>query len=329
MQIDTSIIVPMYNEVESAPAVIQEIIDVMDRLPLPWELILIDDGSTDGTAALLDRLAEEDPRLIVAHFRRNFGQTAALQAGLELASGRRIVLLDGDGQNDPADIPMMLSWLDRGYDLVHGWRKERRDAWLTRRVPSRIANWLISKVTRFPIHDLGCTLKAMQREIADELELYGEMHRFIPILAHWRGARCVEVVTHHRPRRFGSSKYGLSRTVRVLLDLLTVKYMLDHFSSPMRLYGRMGLVFTTVGIACLSAAVVSKLFWHADMTSNPLLMLGCILSVVSLQFFAIGLIGEANTRMYYRRGGRRPFAIRRTVHHGGPAEEVVGFKRVA
>src|SRR5213076_2273203 len=183
-------------------------------------------------------LAARDQRVKVVQFRRNYGQTAAMQAGIEHSVGRTIVTLDGDLQNDLLDIPTLVAKLNEGYDLVHGWRKLRQDTLLTRKVPSRIANWLISRVTGFPIHDLGCTLKAMRREIADELELYGEMHRFIPILAHQRGARCVEVVTRHHPRRFGKTKYGISRTLRVVLDLITVKYMLDYFASPMKLLAR-------------------------------------------------------------------------------------------
>ena len=217
----TSIIVPIYNEAENVPLLVERVTAVMDQLPGECELILVDDGSLDGSNALLDGCAEVDSRLKIVHFRRNYGQTAAMQAGIEQASGDYLVMLDGDLQNEPNDIPRMLEQLEQGYDLVHGWRKERHDAWVTRKLPSRMANWLISRVTRFPIHDLGCTLKAMRREIAEELELYGEMHRFIPILAHWRGARCLEMVTTHHPRLYGKTKYGLS---------------LIHISEPTRPY---------------------------------------------------------------------------------------------
>ena len=308
-----SIIVPIYNEVENIPILLRRIAEVLDRLAGESELILVDDGSHDGSSALLDAAAREDSRLVVVHFRRNYGQTAAMQAGLELARGEFLATLDGDMQNEPDDIPQMLAQLEAGYDLVHGWRKDRQDTLLTRKIPSRIANWLISRVTRFPIHDLGCTLKAMRREIAAELELYGEMHRFIPILAHWRGARCLEMVTTHHPRRFGQTKYGLSRTVRVVLDLLTVKYMLDYYASPMKLFGRIGLLFMLIGGLLLSSTLGMKLFADFDMTGNPMLVMGALFCIVSVQLFSVGLLGEANTRLYYRRNERRPFTIRTIV----------------
>ncbi len=316
-----SLIVPIYNEVENLPILVGQLVELCGRLPGESEIVLVDDGSTDGSTQLLEQLAEQHSQLVVVQFRKNYGQTAAMQAGLEAASGQRLVTLDGDLQNDPADIPAMLAKLDEGYDLVHGWRKQRHDTFLTRKLPSRMANWLISKVTRFPIHDLGCTLKAMRREIAQELELYGEMHRFIPILAHWRGARCVEMVTTHHPRRFGKTKYGLSRTLRVVLDLLTVKYMLDYYSSPMKLFGRIGFGFLTMGAAMMMTSIVCKLGLDIDMTGNPLLILGAILCVVSVQLFSLGLLGEANTRLYYSRNSRRPFTIRKTIR--SQSDEIV------
>ncbi len=309
----TSLIVPIYNEVENIRPLIAQVTAVMDQLEGESELVLVNDGSQDGSTELLDELAIAEPRLVVVHFRKNYGQTAAMQAGLEAARGEFLVTLDGDLQNDPKDIPKMLEQLEQGYDLVHGWRKDRHDTLVTRKIPSRIANWLISRATKFPIHDLGCTLKAMRREIAEELELYGEMHRFIPILAHWRGARCLEMVTTHHPRLFGKTKYGLSRTMRVVLDLLTVKYMLDYYSSPMKLFGRIAIAFMSLGTLMLAGTVAMKAFGGIDMTGNPLLLLGAMLCVVSVQMFSVGLLGEANTRLYYRRDERRPFTIRRIV----------------
>ena len=325
-----SIIVPIYNEVENIPLLVEQIGKVMDQLPGDSELLLVNDGSQDGSSELLDEMAAQDDRLVVIHFRRNYGQTAAMQAGLEHARGQYLVTLDGDLQNEPGDIPAMLEQLEQGYDLVHGWRRDRQDTLVTRKIPSKIANWLISKVTRFPIHDLGCTLKAMRREIAEELELYGEMHRFIPILAHWRGARCLEMVTTHHPRRFGTTKYGLSRTMRVVLDLLTVKYMLDYYSSPMKLFGRVGMWFMGAGGALLTATVGMKILGGYDMTGNPLLLLGAFLCIVSVQLFSVGLLGEANTRLYYNRDQRRPFTIRDvTSKHTDAEPTTLSVRRAA
>lgn len=312
----TSLIVPVYNEVENLPILAEQLQTLMNSLDGDSETVFVNDGSNDGSTAVLEQLAASEPRFVVVEFRKNYGQTAAMQAGLEAARGEILVTLDGDLQNDPSDVPAMIAKLNEGYDLIHGWRKERQDTLITRKIPSRMANWLISKVTRFPIHDLGCTLKVMRREIAEELELYGEMHRFIPILAHWRGARCFEMVTKHHPRRFGKTKYGLSRTIRVVLDLLTVKYMLDYYTSPMKLFGRVGFGFLALGCAMLFATLAAKLIGGMDMTGNPLLLMGAMLCIVSVQLFSVGLLGEANTRLYYSRNDRRPFTIRKVTRHG-------------
>ena len=241
--------------------------------------------------------------------RRNFGQTAAMQAGIDLAHGDALVLLDGDLQNDPADIPRLLEKLDEGYDLVCGWRKDRQDKLWTRKIPSRIANWLIRRTTRVPVHDLGCSLKAIRRELAEELELVGEMHRFIPILAHQRGGRCAEVVTQHRPRRHGTSKYGLSRTFRVLLDLVTVVFLLDYLASPIKFFGKMGVTCGLVGMIAAAATVWMKLARGIDMTGNPLLLLTVLSFMAATQLISMGVLGELNIRIYYDRGHRRPYAI--------------------
>ena len=304
-----SLIIPVYNERENVLVLYRELDTVLASEPEEYEIVFVDDGSRDGTIDHLKALARRDPRVRIARLRRNYGQTAALQAGVDLSTGDVLVTLDGDLQNDPADIPMMLSKLEEGYDLVLGWRKRRQDAWLSRRLPSRLANWIISRVTGVPVRDLGCTLKAIRREIANELELYGEMHRFIPILAHRLGARFAEVVTHHRPRRYGKSKYGLNRTVRVLLDLVTVKFMLDYFASPMKLFGKFGLGCLGTGLISVVATVWMKLASGVDMTGNPLLLLS-VLSVMSgVQLLSLGILGEINVRIYYDRHQKKPYSV--------------------
>ncbi|HEX7450005.1 MAG TPA: glycosyltransferase family 2 protein [Pirellulales bacterium] len=317
-----SIVVPIYNERENVEPLYMALTQTARSLGQPYELLLVDDGSTDGTSEALDRLAAADAAAKVVHFRRNFGQTAALSAGIHLAAGDVVVTLDADLQNDPADIPVLLARLDEGCDLVHGWRRDRQDAFLSRKLPSKIANGLIARVTGFAVHDLGCTLKAMRREVADELQLYGEMHRFIPILAHWRGARCAEVVIHHHPRRHGKSKYGISRTLRVLLDLLTVKYMIQYQSSPMRLFGGLGLASLTAGGLSAVATLTMKLGHGVDMTGNPLLLLTVFATLAGLQFLMLGLLGEVCVRTYYESQGKQPYAIRSLVNFG-PREETL------
>ena len=248
----------------------------------------------------------------VIEFRKNYGQTAAMQAGMQAAAMDAIVLLDGDLQNDPTDIPMMLAKLDEGYDLVHGWRKNRQDTFINRKLPSKIANWLISYVTKFPVHDLGCTLKAIKTEIAQELQLFGEMHRFIPILAHWRGAKCVEVVTKHHARRFGTSKYGISRTTRVLLDLMTVKYFIQYVVSPMKLFGSIGLLSFVVTALAGAATVWMKVSGRVDMTGNPLLLLTAMSLMMGVQFLFFGMLGELCSRIYFAAQNQTNYTVRRT-----------------
>lgn len=307
-----SVVVPIYNERENLPLLYDELSRVLRSTGRSYEMIFVDDGSTDGSAEALGRLARTDSRMKVIQFRRNFGQTAALSAGLDHASGDAIVTLDGDLQNDPADIPMMLAKLDEGYDLVHGWRKHRKDAYINRKLPSRIANWLIARVTGFPVHDLGCTLKAMRYEVAKDLRLYGEMHRFIPILAHWQGARCVEVETRHLPRRFGQTKYGIWRTVRVILDLITVKFMIAYSTSPMKLFGGLGLMSLLGSLVSGAATFLMKWPGGIDLTGNPLMLLTGFLSITGLQFFVLGLLGEMGVRTYFESQGMRPYRIRET-----------------
>ena len=305
-----SVVIPIHNEEENIEPLYIELKQVLQSIPQPSEMLFVDDGSYDQSYYHLANLANRDPDVKIIRFRRNFGQTAALEAGIQLAQGEIIVTIDGDLQNDPADIPRMLEKMEEGYDLVHGWRKQRKDAWLSRKLPSRIANWLISRVTRFPVHDLGCTLKTIRREIAQELELYGEMHRFIPILAHRLGARCTEMVTHHRARRFGTTKYGISRTARVILDLATVKYLLDYSASPMKLFGGIGLCCAGLASVTGTSTLLMKWFGSVDMTGNPLLLLSALLVLVAVQFMSLGLLGEVTARIYFGSQGKRHYAIR-------------------
>ncbi|MDZ4818265.1 MAG: glycosyltransferase family 2 protein [Planctomycetota bacterium] len=305
-----SVVVPIYNELESIQPLYAAVVPVLESLPHEWELVLVDDGSNDCSYVVLQKLAARDNRVKVVRFKRNFGQTAAMNAGLHLATGDVIITMDADLQNDPLDIPALLDKLEEGYDLVHGWRKNRQDALLHRKIPSKIANWLIAKVTGFPVRDLGCTLKAMRREVAQDLQLYGEMHRFIPILAHWRGANCAEIVTRHHARKFGTSKYGISRTIRVVLDLITVKYMIQYLSSPMRLFGKIGLLSGFIGGLAATATVGMKLFGGVDMTGNPLLLLSVFATFVGLQFLVLGMLGELGVRTYYESQQKTPYTIR-------------------
>ncbi|MDH3716799.1 MAG: glycosyltransferase family 2 protein [Planctomycetota bacterium] len=317
---DLSVVVPIYNEVENVQSCYAELTQVLQRLGMRYEIIFVDDGSRDGSTKRLEQLAGLDQHVKLVQFRRNFGQTAAMSAGMEMASGDAIVTIDGDLQNDPADIPMMLDKLNEGYDLVYGWRKNRQDALLNRRLPSKIANWLIAKVTGFAVHDLGCTLKVIRREIAADLSMYGEMHRFIPVLAHWEGARSVEVVTRHRPRQFGQTKYGIWRTFRVILDLVTVKYMIRYAVSPMKLFGGIGLVAGTAGLLSGLATIAMKVIAGVDMTGNPLLLAAVFACTVGVQFFVLGLLGEVTARIYHECQGKKPYRLRRTVNFDDVSE---------
>lgn len=309
-----SVVIPIYNERDNIELLYGALTAALDAFGRPFELLFVNDGSRDGSTAKLDELAARDARVKIVDFRRNYGQTAAMQAGIQHASLDYVVTIDGDLQNDPTDIPLMVAKLEEGYDLVHGWRKHRQDTFVNRKLPSKIANWVISKVTGFPVHDLGCTLKVIRREIAQELELYGELHRFIPILAHWHGARCVEIETKHHPRRFGTTKYGIGRTTRVVLDLMTVKFLIRYSVSPMKLFGGLGLTSVGVGLLSAAATIGMKLFGGIDMTGNPLLLLSVLGTVVGVQFFVLGLLGEVCSRIYFACRDREPYAVRRLVN---------------
>src|SRR6516225_11563152 len=255
---DISVVIPVYNEQAALPELYRALADTLDRLPQSAEIIFADDGSTDGSAAALDAIAETDPRVRVLHLSRNYGQTAALMAAIQNSSGDVVIPMDGGGQNDPADIPRLIAKLAEGYDVVSGWRVAREDNALTRRLPSVVANWLISALLRVPLHDYGCTLKAYRREVVEDVRLYGEMHRFIPIYAAWEGARVTELPVAHHPRRFGKSKYGLGRIFRVMLDLLMIYFIDRAFDRPIQFFGKLAFAFLGLSVAIFGWALALK-----------------------------------------------------------------------
>jgi glycosyltransferase involved in cell wall biosynthesis len=319
--LDVSVIVPVYNEEESLPHLIEELHRALDPTGRSYELVLVDDGSTDASWALLERLADADPALNLVRFRRNFGQTAAMQAGLDAARGKSVVTIDADLQNDPADIPALLAKLDEGYDLVAGWRKYRKDPFLNRRLPSMLANRLISLATKVKLHDNGCTLKAMTHEVAKDLRLYGEMHRFIPAVASWVGARILELPVNHRPRRFGQSKYGIGRTLRVVLDLITVRFIQSYLTRPMQVFGLAGLAVLFAGTGISGWLAIDKLVFKASLADRPLLLLGVLLIVVGIQLLSLGLVADVVSRTYHESQDKRPYYVRsRKVGTGSNAK---------
>ncbi len=311
-----SVVIPVYNEEEGIEPLLAAIRDALEDIEGGYEVVLVDDGSTDRSANLLESAAKEDPHLKVIILRRNFGQTAALAAGFDYARGAIIVAMDADLQNDPHDIPKLLAKLDEGYDVVSGWRKDRKDKWLTRLVPSRIANWLISRITGVRLHDYGCTLKAYRREVLEGVHLYGEMHRFIPALVAMVGGSVVEVPVKHHPRRFGRSKYGLARTVKVVLDLVTVKFLSAYSTKPIYLFGGTGLGLLAGAFLSGTAAVVMKLAGFKTFTRNPLTLLTVALAILAAQFLLMGLLAEMITRTYHESQGKPIYVVKRNVNLG-------------
>lgn len=304
-----SIVIPVYNEEENVEPLIREINGVLAPLGKSCEIVAVDDGSKDGTFSALRRLHCTEPRLKVVRLKRNFGQTAALAAGLAYAQGEIIVLMDGDGQNDPADIPALLQKLREGNDLVTGWRFNRQDPFLNRRLPSMIANRLISWTTKVKLHDYGCTLKAMRKDVAKSLRLYGEMHRFIPAIADERGAQIAELQVNHRPRLRGKSKYGVTRTLRVVLDLLTVKFLNSYSTRPAHVFGPIGVISGLTGFAIAFYLTMQKFVYNADIGSRPLLLLAVLLIFIGFQFVTMGLLGEMLARTYHESQERPVYVV--------------------
>jgi glycosyltransferase involved in cell wall biosynthesis len=315
--LDISVVIPVYNEKEALPAFHRALAGALDRLPQSAEIIFADDGSTDGSADQLDAIAETDPRVRVLHLSRNYGQTAALMSAIQNSSGDVVIPMDGDGQNDPADIPPLLAKLAEGFDVVSGWRVAREDNALTRRLPSIVANWLISALFHVPLHDYGCTLKAYRREVLEDVRLYGEMHRFIPIYAGWEGARVTEIAVSHHPRRFGKSKYGIGRVARVLLDLLIVYFIDRAFDRPIQFFGKLGLGFLVLSVAALGWALVLKYAANVSLIQTPLPLLAATIGLSGVLFLLLGIIAEVQVRIYYEARGRPPYKIRRIVQHPG------------
>lgn len=308
-----SVVIPLMNEEENVPELIPKIKSSLDSLNYSYEVILIDDGSTDQTWKILQEARKGDSRIRLIRFRRNFGQTAALKAGFDAAKGEVVITMDGDLQNDPADIQKLIERLREGFDIVSGWRFPRRDPFLNRRLPSIIANWIISLSTKVKLHDYGCTLKAFRAEVAKNLDLYGEMHRFLPALASWMGVTVSEVKVSHQARKRGKSKYGISRTLRVILDLITVKFLLSYSTKPIQIFGLMGVLTGGAGFLMALYLGFIRFFLHQPIGGRPLLMLAILLIFMGIQFVTIGLLAEIQIRTYHESQKKPIYVIKEEI----------------
>ncbi len=308
-----SVVIPVHNEEENLPPLLEGLSKTLNALGKPFEVIIVDDGSTDGTLARLKELKSTYPWLKIVVLRRNFGQSAAFTAGIDHASGEIIVTMDGDLQNDPADIPLLLEKIEEGFDVVSGWRKDRKDPFWSRRLPSLLANALISRITKVKLHDYGCSLKAYRAEVIKGLIIYGELHRFIPALVNLSGARVTEVEVRHHPRRFGRSKYGLSRTYRVLLDLLLMFFFRKFATKPLHIFGLTGGVLFFLGFLIEGYLTCLKLFLHQKIGHRPLLILGVLLILAGINLLGTGLLAELLIRIYYESSGKRIYAVREVI----------------
>lgn len=309
-ELDVSVIIPVFNEAENLVPLHDKLIDALKRMEKSYEIIFVDDGSTDSSFENLKKLRNQDDRVRVIRFRRNFGQSAAFSAGFDYARGDVIVTMDADLQNDPADIPNLLKKLEDGCDVVSGWRINRRDGYLTRQLPSRIANFIISAITDVELHDSGCSLKAYRREVAKNIKLYGEMHRFIPALASWMGIRVGEIPVNHAPRRSGKSKYGIMRAVRVLLDLVTVKFLLGYSTRPIQIFGLLGGITFSLGLIIGGYLSILKVFFGHPLGDRPLLLLSILLVIFGVQLITMGLLGELVVRSYYESQNKPTYMVK-------------------
>jgi glycosyltransferase involved in cell wall biosynthesis len=312
-----SIVVPFYNEQENIPTLYMKITEVMDSIGEPYEMVFVDDGSKDNTYKVLSEIYEHDRRVNVVRLRRNFGQTPALKAGFDFARGEIVISMDGDLQHDPEEIPLFIEKIEEGYDLVSGWRFQRKDHWLMRQVPSRIANWMMAKLSGIDLHDFGTTFKAYRREILQEIQLYGELHRFIPALASSTGARIAEVPISNPERKSGQSNYGIGRSVRVFFDLIIVKFLLDYSTRPLQFFGMLGLAGAGAGTLLGTILLAQKIFWHQNLMTEhgPLLLLSIALFVSGIQFVSMGLLGEISARTYYESQNKPIYALREVKSH--------------
>jgi len=312
---DLSIVIPILNEEDNIKPLYAQLKETLEGLDLSYEIITVDDGSTDHSFAVLRDLYTKDRHLKVIHFRRNFGQTAAFAAGFEYCRGEVVITMDADLQNDPADIPLLLEKINEGFDVVSGWRVNRQDPFLTRRLPSVIANWLISRVTGVHLHDYGCSLKAYRSEVVKGVHLYGELHRFIPALSSWMGVSVTEIPVRHHARQSGRSKYGISRTARVILDLITVRFLLSYSTRPIQIFGGLGLLSFALGIGFGGYLSFVKLALGQDIGDRPLLLLAILLTLLGVQLLSMGLLGELVVRTYYEAQGKQIYAVRDVLDH--------------
>jgi glycosyltransferase involved in cell wall biosynthesis len=310
-----SIVVPIYNEEESLPFLVNQLLEVLQPMEESFELVLVNDGSSDNSAEVIRKLSFDIPELVGVLLRKNYGQTAAMAAGFDISSGEIVVTLDGDLQNDPADIPLLVNKIRDGFDLVSGWRYRRQDAAISRKLPSKIANRLIGKVTGVRLNDYGCSLKAYRKEVLTDMRLYGELHRFLPVLANIEGARITEVKVNHRARQFGSSKYGIDRTFRVLMDLLTVWFMNRFLTRPMYVFG-FGGILAIIGSFITSFYLLTIKLLGEDIGNRPLLIFALLLAVTGVQLFGFGLLGELQIRTYHESQNRPIYRIRDTFRGG-------------
>ncbi len=310
---DVSVVIPLLNEEENIPILYNELTQSLGKIDLEYELIFIDDGSSDSSLQILENLQKEDATIHVISLRKNFGQTAALTAGFDLAAGDVIIAMDADLQNDPADIPILLDKINEGNDMVTGWRFNRQDPFLSRKLPSKIANKIISFATGVHLHDYGCTLKAFRKEVIKNIKLYGEMHRFIPAIASAMGVSIAEVKVNHRARRFGTSKYGISRTLRVILDLITVKFLLNYSTRPIHVFGTIGIISGSLGGTLAIVMTVQRQLYSMPMSDRPLLLLAILLIFVGVQFITIGLVAEMLARTYHESQDKPTYYIRKII----------------